>query len=60
MMIGFDVAPVAPNARLLTTKSGSTESSQSFVPAWMMDESGEDMEISLGRFTQMRNRVSDH
>ncbi len=32
MMIGFDVAPVAPKARLRFTKSGSIESSQTLVP----------------------------
>ena len=32
MMIGFEVAPVAPSARLRAISSGSTESSQSLVP----------------------------
>ena len=41
MMIGFDVAPVAPSARFLTTRSGSIESSQSLVPDAISDRSGE-------------------
>src|SRR5262249_55937667 len=40
MMIGLDVAPVAPSARLRATSSGSTESSQSFVPQAIRDWSG--------------------
>src|SRR5579859_2281707 len=32
MMIGLDVAPEAPRARLRATSSGSTESSHSLVP----------------------------
>src|SRR5690349_24519897 len=32
MMIGLLVAPVAPSAMFLSTRSGSTESSQSLVP----------------------------
>jgi hypothetical protein len=36
-MMGFEVAPVAPSARFLTTKSGSIESSQSLVPVAMSD-----------------------
>ncbi len=41
MMIGFDVAPVAPSARFVFTKSGSTESSQSLVPVAISDCRGE-------------------
>src|SRR5690348_10886803 len=41
MMIGFEVAPVAPSARLVFTKSGSTESSQSLVPVAIRDCKGE-------------------
>jgi hypothetical protein len=37
MMIGFDVAPVAPSLRLERTRSGSIESSQTFVPEAMSD-----------------------
>ena len=40
MMIGFDVAPVAPSARLAATRSGSTESSQSLVPQATSDSRG--------------------
>ena len=36
-MIGLDVAPVAPVARFDRTKSGSIESSQSFVPVASRD-----------------------
>ena len=39
-MIGFDVAPVAPNLRLAATRSGSMLSSQSFVPVAISDSSG--------------------
>ena len=37
MMIGLEVAPVAPNSRLMATSLGSMESSQSFVPAATSD-----------------------
>ena len=37
MMIGLEVAPVAPSGRLLATSSGSTESSQSLVPVAISD-----------------------
>src|SRR5258708_5596998 len=37
---GLDVAPVAPQARFSRTKSGSTESSHSFVPVATRDLSG--------------------
>src|SRR5262245_62119244 len=40
MMIGFDVAPVAPKPRLRAISSGSTESSQSLVPEATRDCSG--------------------
>ena len=40
MMIGFEVAPVAPSARLRAISSGSTESSQSLVPEATSDCSG--------------------
>ena len=40
MMIGLDVAPVAPQARLAATSSGSTESSHSFVPQATRDCKG--------------------
>src|SRR6188472_521947 len=40
-MIGFEVAPVAPSARFVFTKSGSTESSQSLVPVAISDCRGE-------------------
>ena len=43
MMIGFEVAPVAPSARLVRTKSGSIESSQSFVPLATNDSKGVEM-----------------
>ena len=36
-MMGLEVAPVAPMARSRRTKSGSTESSQSFVPVAIKD-----------------------
>ena len=41
MMIGFEVAPVAPSARFLATSSGSIESSQSLVPQAIRERSGE-------------------
>src|SRR4029450_5272283 len=40
MMIGLLVAPVAPSARFDLTRSGSIESSQSFVPLATSDWSG--------------------
>src|SRR5262249_53214424 len=40
MMIGLDVAPVAPKARLRAISSGSTESSHSLVPQATSDCSG--------------------
>ena len=40
MMIGLEVAPVAPRARLRSTRSGSIESSHSLVPLAMSDCSG--------------------
>ena len=40
MMMGLDVAPVAPSLRLRAISSGSTESSQSLVPAFTSDCSG--------------------
>ena len=40
MMMGLEVAPVAPSARLLAIKSGSTESSQTLVPDAASDCSG--------------------
>ncbi len=40
MMIGLDVAPVAPKARLAATSLGSTESSHSLVPQATRDCSG--------------------
>src|SRR2546421_330288 len=36
-MMGFEVAPVAPRARLLLTRSGSMESSHSLVPVATRD-----------------------
>src|SRR5215212_11451110 len=48
MIIGFDVAPVAPSARFVFTKSGSIESSQSLVPVAMRDCSGELIASSFG------------
>ena len=36
-MMGFDVAPVAPRARLSRTKSGSMESSHNLVPDSIRD-----------------------
>ena len=46
-MIGLEVAPVAPRARLVRTRSGSTESSQSLVPEAMSDASGDVMASSF-------------
>ena len=40
-MIGFEVAPLAPRAKFLATKSGSMESSHSLVPLAIKDLSGE-------------------
>ena len=40
MMIGLEVAPVAPQARLWATSSGSMESNHSFVPEAISDWSG--------------------
>src|SRR5436190_24379974 len=40
IMIGLDVAPLAPQARLRCTSSGSIESSHSFVPQATSDSSG--------------------
>src|ERR1700760_856416 len=40
MMIGLDVAPVAPFARLVAISTGSTESSHSLVPHATRDWSG--------------------
>ena len=39
-MIGLEVAPVAPAARFDRTKSGSIESSHSFVPVASSDSIG--------------------
>src|SRR6476646_7086410 len=36
-MVGFEVAPVTPHARLLFMCSGSTPSSQTFVPVAISD-----------------------
>src|SRR5947209_5550468 len=47
MMIGLDVAPVAPQARLRATSSGSTESSQTLVPAEIRDCNGVVMMVLL-------------
>jgi hypothetical protein len=44
-MIGFEVAPLAPRARFFTTRSGSIESSQSFVPHAISDRNGELMRL---------------
>src|SRR5687767_14569245 len=55
MMIGLEVAPVAPRARFCLTSSGSTESSQSLVPAWMIDCSG--LGISGGFLTGRECRL---
>ena len=48
-MIGLEVAPVAPSARLRTTRSGSIESSQSLVPHAIRDLSGDAMVVCLQR-----------
>src|SRR5260370_12127901 len=40
IIIGFEVAPLAPRARLRCTRSGSIESSQSFVPDAMRERRG--------------------
>src|SRR5258708_40263189 len=40
MMIGLEVAPVAPHLRFWVTASGSTESSHNLVPVAMSDLSG--------------------
>ena len=40
MMIGFEVAPVAPCDRFSLMRSGSTESSHSFVPDAASDCNG--------------------
>ena len=40
MMIGLEVAPVAPRARFVATASGSMESSHSLVPQAIRDRSG--------------------
>src|SRR5579883_951805 len=40
MMIGLEVAPVAPKARFVFTSVGSTESSHSFVPVATSDCNG--------------------
>src|SRR5205085_11122621 len=37
MMIGLDVAPVAPSLRFVSTSLGSIESSQTFVPQAISD-----------------------
>ena len=50
MMIGFEVAPVAPKARFLATSSGSIESSQIFVPLAISERSDEDMMKAPARF----------
>ena len=36
-MVGFDVAPVIPQARFFSISSGSTPSSQTFVPVVISD-----------------------
>jgi hypothetical protein len=46
-MIGFEVAPVAPMARLAVTSRGSTESNQSFVPAAINDCKGVSCAMAL-------------
>ena len=38
-MVGFEVAPVTPHARFFWSSSGSTPSSQTFVPVAMSDAS---------------------
>ena len=45
--LGFEVAPEAPRARFARTRSGSTESSQIFVPAATIDSIGEGMARDL-------------
>ena len=46
-MIGLEVAPVAPAARFDRTRSGSIESSQSFVPVASRDSIGLGMDLVL-------------
>src|SRR5579864_7542043 len=48
-MIGLEVAPLAPQARLRATSSGSTESSHSLVPQAMRDCNGVVMALLLSR-----------
>ena len=48
MMIGLEVAPVAPLARFLAISSGSTESSHSLVPHATSDWSGVMGSLPLG------------
>src|SRR5581483_1202869 len=54
-MIGLDVAPVAPQARLRATSSGSMESSHSFVPAAMSDCNGVSV-LLMGASVRVRAR----
>src|SRR5580704_9060347 len=54
MMIGFDVAPVAPKARLTLVKSGSTLSSHNLVPVAISDSKGV---VIVGSLSLLRSAV---
>src|SRR5262249_31694424 len=58
MMMGLDVAPVAPSAMFLSTRSGSTESSHSFVPACTNDLSDMTVSFSLLSFVDVVSRAT--
>ena len=55
MMMGLDVAPVAPLRGCVATSSGSTESSQSLVPQATSDSRG-----VIGYLTRFRRVMSSY
>lgn len=55
-MVGFDVAPVTPQARLRATASGSTESNHAFVPVAISDARG----VVLAVYLDGQNHPSTH
>src|SRR5437899_178562 len=54
IIMGFEVAPVAPSARLRVTRSGSIESSHSLVPVAISDCSGVGIQISRSELFERR------